>query len=199
MQVVLTSLNYSCWILATTPIGFRSGPPKYQVVPVIRGPNRSGFTIADSHYGQRVKEIIDHNRCQGLYQGDVLIRINDYVVHNLDYTEVLDVLKKCRQGEPTNFQVQRSGQLTVVKSMPTTPSALKRPISPPEINANLWWWRPTYFVGGTQQYQYGSDCYQWESSNIVNSTTYESRNHPQVSEAGDGYKSLKRAMQSQSR
>lgn len=79
-----------------------------------------------------MKEIIDHNRCQGLYQGDVLIRINDYVVHNLDYTEVLDVLKKCRQGEPTNFQVQRSGQLTVVKSMPTTPSALKRPISRPK-------------------------------------------------------------------
>ena len=79
-----------------------------------------------------MKEIIDHNRCQGLYQGDVLIRINDYVVHNLDYTEVLDVLKKCRQGEPTNFQVQRSGQLTVVKSMPTTPSALKRLISPPK-------------------------------------------------------------------
>ena len=79
-----------------------------------------------------MKEIIDHNRCQGLYQGDVLIRINDYVVHNLDYTEVLDVLKKCRQGEPTNFQVQRSGQLTVVKSMPTTPSALKRPISSPK-------------------------------------------------------------------
>ena len=79
-----------------------------------------------------MKEIIDHNRCQGLYQGDVLIRINDYVVHNLDHTEVVDVLKKCRRGEPTNFQVQRSGQLTVVKSMPTTPSALKRPISPPK-------------------------------------------------------------------
>lgn len=79
-----------------------------------------------------MKEIIDHNRCQGLYQGDVLIRINDYVVHNLDHTEVVDVLKKCRRGEPTNFQVQRSGQLTVVKSMPTTPSALKRPISRPK-------------------------------------------------------------------
>lgn len=79
-----------------------------------------------------MKEIIDHNRCQGLYQGDVLIRINDYVVHNLDHTEVVDVLKKCRRGEPTNFQVQRSGQLTVVKSMPMTPSALKRPISRPK-------------------------------------------------------------------
>ena len=146
-----------------------------------------------------MKEIIDHNRCQGLYQGDVLIRINDYVVHNLDHTEVVDVLKKCRRGEPTNFQVQRSGQLTVVKSMPTTPSALKRPISRPKSMPTFDDEDQPILPGVRSSTSMGVIATNGESSNIVNSTTYESRNHPQVSEAGDGYKSLKRAVQSQSR
>ena len=146
-----------------------------------------------------MKEIIDHNRCQGLYQGDVLIRINDYVVHNLDHTEVVDVLKKCRRGEPTNFQVQRSGQLTVVKSMPMTPSALKRPISRPKSMPTFDDEDQPILPGVRSSTSMGVSATNGESSSIVNSTTYESRNHPQVSEAGDGYKSLKRAVQSQSR
>ena len=103
---------------ATTPSMTRSGPPQYRVVKVVRGPNGFGFTIADSPYGQRVKEIIDRQRCEDLVQGDVIIRINAHVVHNLDHIEVVEVLKQCPKGQATSFQVQRSGVLTAVKSMP---------------------------------------------------------------------------------
>jgi len=181
----------------------------------VRGPNGFGFTIADSPYGQRVKEIIDRNRCQGLNQGDVIIRINNTVVHNLDHTEVVENLKACPKGHSTNFQVQRSGILTVVKAMPGPLAGRKqhppRPKSMPNFDDEL------QFSQHPQQQQQqqgfvkpggvrssssmGLIATNGEPTNNVNgnSTTYEERNHPQVSAAGDGYKSLKRAVQSHSR
>lgn len=181
---------------ATTPVAFRSGPPQYTVVPVVRGPNGFGFTIADSPYGQRVKEIIDRHRCQGLLQGDVIIRINNSVVHNLDHVDVVETLKACPKGQTTNFQVQRSGVLTVVKSMPTPLAGKRQPSRPksmPSFDGQL----PTA-PGVRSSTSMGVIATNGETS-TVNNTTYEERNHPQVSSAGDGYKSLKRAVQSHSR
>lgn len=167
---------------------------------MIRGPNGFGFTIADSPYGQRVKEIIDRHRCQGLQQGDVIIRINNTVVHNLDHTEVVETLKGCPKGEPTNFQVQRSGVLTVVKAMPGPLAGRKQPPRPksmPNFDDQLQFEEPVK-PGFRSSSSMGVIATSGETS-TTNTTTYEERNHPQVSEAGDGYKSLKRAVQSHSR
>lgn len=194
--------------IATTPVAFRSGQPQYTVVSVIRGPNGFGFTIADSPYGQRVKEIIDRHRCQGLQQGDVIIRINTSVVHNLDHTEVVETLKACPKGEPTNFQVQRSGVLTVVKSMPgplagRKQNQLPRPKSMPSFDDQLQFQSEpiTKPQGGgvRSSTSMGVIATAGETSNTTTTSTFEERSHPQVSEAGDGYKSLKRAVQSHSR
>lgn len=179
------------------------------MVAVVRGPNGFGFTIADSPYGQRVKEIIDRNRCQGLSQGDVIIRINTTVVHNLDHAEVVEQLKACPKGQPTNFQVQRSGLLTIVKAMPGGPLAGRnknhppRPKSMPNFDDQIQFdkpptaLKPSMSSGVRSSSSMGIIATNGETTN--NTNTYESRTHPQVSTAGDGYKSLKRAVQSNSR
>ena len=176
----------------------RSGPPQYRVVKVVRGPNGFGFTIADSPYGQRVKEIIDRQRCQDLVQGDVIIRINSHVVHNLDHIDVVEVLKQCPKGQATSFQVQRSGVLTVVKSMPQ-PLAARR---------NNQQQRPKSMPSGLEQEDLDMRPVKESTSMGViappaettgGENTYDDRSHPQISSAGDGYKSLKRAVQSNAR
>lgn len=193
---------------AATPVAFRSGVPQYAVIPVVRGPNGFGFTIADSRYGQRVKEIIDRNRCQGLSEGDVIIRINSTVVHNLDHAEVVEKLKACPKGQATNFQVQRSGVLTVVKDMPAAMAKRNhppRPKSMPNFDEQLQFQQQQQLQQGPMKTgvrsssSMGVIATNGETSNDTNTTTYEERSHPQVSEAGDGYKSLKRAVQSHSR
>ena len=165
---------------------------------VVRGPNGFGFTIADSPYGQRVKEIIDRQRCQDLVQGDVIIRINAHVVHNLDHVDVVEVLKGCPKGQPTSFQVQRSGVLTVVKSMPVPLAARRnqtRPKSMPSLDQDE---DDDIRSGVKESTSMGIIATNGETS-TENTITYEERNHPQVSAAGDGYKSLKRAVQSNAR
>ena len=191
-------------------MAFRSGPPQYKVAAVVRGPNGFGFTIADSPYGQRVKEIIDRNRCQGLAQGDVIIRINSTVVHNLDHAEVVDHLKACPKGQPTNFQIQRSGVLTIVKSMPgplagRTKNHPPRPKSMPNFDDQLQFDKPPTALkplnsgGGGVRSSSSMGIIATNGETTINTNTYEERSQPQVSSAGDGYKSLKRAVQSNSR
>ncbi|XP_065656846.1 membrane-associated guanylate kinase, WW and PDZ domain-containing protein 1 isoform X3 [Hydra vulgaris] len=177
---------------AATPVAFRSGPPQYIVVPVVRGPNGFGFTIADSPYGQRVKDLVDQRRCQGLQQGDVIIQINNSVVHNLDHSEVVEVLKSCPRGIPTNFQVQRSGLLSVVKSMPSAIGKMERPKSMPALDDDV-----SLAPGLRSTTSMGVISTNGQASTAL--STYEERTHPQISESGDGYKSLKRAVQANAR
>ena len=189
---------YFCFVVST-PTAFRSGPPQYTVVTVIRGPNGFGFTIADSPYGQRVKEIIDHRRCVGLCQGDVIIRINNTVVHNLDHAEVVETLKSCPRGAGTHFQIQRSGVLTVVKSMPAPlkgKNQVPRPKSMPNFDDQVLEQPVASSVRSSSSM--GVIATSGETSTVTMST-YEERMHPQVSDVTDGYKSLKRAVQSNSR
>ena len=139
--------------------------------------------------------------------GDVIIRINSTVVHNLDHAEVVENLKACPKGQPTNFQVQRSGVLTVVKTMPGPLAGRKnhppRPKSMPNFDDQLQFSQQPAVVkpvGVRSSSSMGIIATNGETSDNANSnTTYEARSHPQVSNAGDGYKSLKRAVQSHSR
>ena len=87
-----------------------STKPELLTVPINRGPMGFGFTIADSAYGQKVKQILDHTRCKTLAEGDILVAINNVRVKDLSHTEVVKVLKDCPKGQEAAIVVQRGGQ-----------------------------------------------------------------------------------------
>lgn len=77
---------------------------------IVRGAMGFGFTIADSSYGQRVKQILDKTRCKNLMEGDVLLEINNNNVKDMSHAEVVQVLKDCPKGDETTIVVQRGGK-----------------------------------------------------------------------------------------
>lgn len=86
-----------------------SNKPEILVVNIVRGAMGFGFTIADSSYGQRVKQILDKTRCKNLMEGDVLLEINNNNVKDMSHAEVVQVLKDCPKGDETTIVVQRGG------------------------------------------------------------------------------------------
>lgn len=42
--------------------------PEYLTIPIVKGAMGFGFTIADSAYGQKVKKILDRQRCKNLME-----------------------------------------------------------------------------------------------------------------------------------
>ena len=95
--------------VASAPQTGPASPGRYVRTSIIRGPKGFGFTIADSQFGQRIKEIFDRNRCRGLQEGDLIVEINNKVVRNIDHSEVVNVLKSCPQNEAAEFVLQRGG------------------------------------------------------------------------------------------
>ncbi|XP_067928192.1 membrane-associated guanylate kinase, WW and PDZ domain-containing protein 2-like isoform X2 [Watersipora subatra] len=87
-------------------------------IEIVRGQSGFGFTIADSQYGQKVKHILDPGRCKTLQEGDILVKIAGTEVRELEHLDVVDVLKSCPQGKPTEIVVQRGG----AKKVPRPPS-----------------------------------------------------------------------------
>ncbi|XP_042228560.1 uncharacterized protein LOC121870683 isoform X2 [Homarus americanus] len=83
--------------------------PEYLTIPIVKGTNGFGFTIADSAYGQKVKKILDRGRCKNLIEGDILVDINNINVKGMSHTEVVQVLKDCAQGQEAVIMVQRGG------------------------------------------------------------------------------------------
>lgn len=69
--------------------------------------NGFGFTLADQPQGQRVKEVLDPSRCDGLKMGDVIVEINDQRVKELTHLKIVQLLKICPVGQVTRFLVQR--------------------------------------------------------------------------------------------
>ena len=86
-------------------------PPEIIVVNITRGNMGFGFTIADSIYGQKVKQILDRTRCQNLYEGDILLGINETNVKDADHNGVVNALKECPVGVPTTIAVLRGAAL----------------------------------------------------------------------------------------
>lgn len=69
-----------------------------------------GFTIADSPYGQKVKQILDAPRCQGLLEGDILVEINGRMIRSCTHNEAVNILKECPKGQEAFIRVQRGGR-----------------------------------------------------------------------------------------
>nr|XP_045623571.1 uncharacterized protein LOC123773736 isoform X1 [Procambarus clarkii] len=90
--------------------------PEYLTIPIVKGTNGFGFTIADSAYGQKVKKILDRGRCKNLIEGDILVDINNINVKGMSHTEVVQVLKDCAQGQEAVIMVQRGGLSSPSKS-----------------------------------------------------------------------------------
>lgn len=72
-----------------------------------RGSDGFGFTISDSIRGQKVKKILDMERCGLLRQGDILVNVNNFDLTVLPHTKVVEALKQCPIGEAANITVKR--------------------------------------------------------------------------------------------
>ncbi|XP_023246583.1 membrane-associated guanylate kinase, WW and PDZ domain-containing protein 1 isoform X1 [Copidosoma floridanum] len=91
---------------ASSPVPAK--PPEFLSIPIVKGITGFGFTIADSAHGQKVKKILDRDRCKNLMEGDILININDVNVRNMCHAEVVQVLKDCCRDQEALIHVQRS-------------------------------------------------------------------------------------------
>lgn len=85
-----------------------SSKPEFLSIAIVKGTMGFGFTIADSSHGQKVKKILDRQRCKNLMEGDILVNINDVNVRNMCHSEVVQVLKDCPRNEEALIHVQRT-------------------------------------------------------------------------------------------
>ncbi|XP_017783080.1 PREDICTED: membrane-associated guanylate kinase, WW and PDZ domain-containing protein 1 [Nicrophorus vespilloides] len=76
-------------------------------VKIVKGNLGFGFTIADSACGQRVKKILDRQRCKNLMEGDILLEINEIPLQNMSHDDVVQVLKNCPYNNEATICVQR--------------------------------------------------------------------------------------------
>ena len=68
-----------------------------------------GFTVADSTYGQRIRSIMDNQRCRQLKEGDLLLDIDGQNVKNINHFQLVNMLKSYSIGQYANITVQRGG------------------------------------------------------------------------------------------
>ncbi|KAL8558192.1 hypothetical protein ACOMHN_036281 [Nucella lapillus] len=102
--------------------------PEILNINIVRGPMGFGFTIADSPYGQKVKQILDKPRCKTLQESDLLQDINGVDVRHMTHAQIVQVLKECPIGLDTQIIVQRGGlPLHSKKKMKTSQSFDERP------------------------------------------------------------------------
>ncbi|KAG8191377.1 hypothetical protein JTE90_006121 [Oedothorax gibbosus] len=80
-------------------------------VEIVKGKGGFGFTIADSVYGQKVKKILDHDRCRHLQEGDVVTEINGRGVRALPHAQVVQVLKDCPIDTPARITIHRGNKV----------------------------------------------------------------------------------------
>ncbi|CAF3987882.1 unnamed protein product [Rotaria magnacalcarata] len=76
-------------------------------IKIRKGDSGFGFTVADSPLGQRVKAIVDKQRCQDLCENDLLLSINGQDLIGKQHTEVVDILVKCSKDMETTFVIRR--------------------------------------------------------------------------------------------
>lgn len=85
-----------------------SSKPEFLSIGIVKGAMGFGFTIADSAHGQKVKKILDRQRCKNLMEGDILVNINDINVRNMCHSEVVQVLKDCPRTADALIHIQRT-------------------------------------------------------------------------------------------
>ncbi|KAI5093855.1 membrane-associated guanylate kinase, WW and PDZ domain-containing protein 2 isoform X2 [Silurus meridionalis] len=76
-------------------------------VSIVKGPDGFGFTVADSDGGQRVKQVLEPQRCPSLCEGDLIVEINQRPALTLSHTRVVEMLKECAVGAEATLLVQR--------------------------------------------------------------------------------------------
>lgn len=92
--------------------------PEFFSISIVKGAMGFGFTIADSAYGQKVKKILDRQRCKNLMEGDILVDINAISVRTMCHGEVVQVLKDCSRNQEATVTVQRGGPGSPGKNRP---------------------------------------------------------------------------------
>jgi len=80
---------------------------EYFSILLEKGQSGFGFTIADGNAGQKVKKILDEDRCGSLRQGDILCLVNHIDLTPLTHSQVVDILKECPIGETASITVKR--------------------------------------------------------------------------------------------
>jgi hypothetical protein len=81
--------------------------PRLYTIKVRKGDSGFGFTIADSPSGQRVKAIVDKQRCQDLCENDLILSINGQDLIGKQHADVVDILVKCFKDMETTFVIRR--------------------------------------------------------------------------------------------
>ncbi|XP_071805383.1 membrane-associated guanylate kinase, WW and PDZ domain-containing protein 3-like isoform X1 [Asterias amurensis] len=94
-----------------------STQPEIHSIKFFKGNQGFGFTVADSPYGQKVKQILVPERCKMLREGDILVEINDEYIRDLPHNQVVNILKGCPLGTELTIVVQRGGMLKPVRSL----------------------------------------------------------------------------------
>lgn len=89
------------------PDSQQNGSPRIYSVKIRKGDGGFGFTVADSPSGQRVKSIVDKQRCQDLYENDLLLSINGHDLLGKQHADVVDLLIKCAKDMDTVFVIRR--------------------------------------------------------------------------------------------
>ncbi|MCJ8742942.1 hypothetical protein PDJAM_G00088110 [Pangasius djambal] len=93
-------------------------------VTIVKGPDGFGFTVADSDGGQRVKQVLEPQRCPGLCEGDLIVEINQRPALTLSHTRVVELLKECAVGAEATLLVQREREPGLPRPVyPADPSA----------------------------------------------------------------------------
>lgn len=79
------------------------------VIKIVKGSNGFGFTIGDDAESncQRIKQIVNRDRCADLIENDLLIEINDINLANLNHAKVVEILKSCTCGQESKFKLKR--------------------------------------------------------------------------------------------
>ncbi|KAF7398814.1 hypothetical protein HZH66_006711 [Vespula vulgaris] len=134
---ILLSENSEINECKDSPVSSKS---EFLSIAIVKGAMGFGFTIADSAHGQKVKKILDRQRCKNLMEGDILVSINDINVRNMCHSEVVQVLKDCPRNEEALVHVQRTTMKSKEKkekntqdffrntrSHPKSPTATSRP------------------------------------------------------------------------
>ena len=95
---------------------------------IVKGPKGFGFTIADDAHmnHQKVKQILDRERCCNLSENDILLEINGCDLRGLAHGQVVDVLKECPRGKETIIKLKRRKYQILLSHAPSS-SALLAP------------------------------------------------------------------------
>ncbi len=90
--------------------------------PIIKGQKGFGFTIADDSQmnQQKVKQILDKERCVNLNENDILLEINGIDLRYLTHNQVVDVLKECQKGKETIIKLKRRKYQIILPQVPNS-------------------------------------------------------------------------------